>query len=93
MAWAAARRAARARRFGVRAARRQCPRNLDDLLMAQQLQRGSVMKKSTKNLSLRFQTVRVLANEALVHVAGGNVAPVEHGFIMQDTVIIPTSRR
>jgi hypothetical protein len=51
------------------------------------------MKKTTKNLALRFQTVRVLVNAELVRAAGGNPEPVEHGFIMRDTVIVPTSRR
>ena len=51
------------------------------------------MKKSTSTLALRFQTVRVLVSEALVRAAAGNAAPVEHGFIMRDTVIVPTSHR
>jgi hypothetical protein len=51
------------------------------------------MKKTTRNLALRFQTVRVLVNAALVGAAGGHPEPVENGFIMRDTVIVPTSRR
>jgi hypothetical protein len=50
-------------------------------------------KKTAKNLALRFQTVRVLVNEALVRAAGGNPEPIENGFIMRDTVIVPTNRR
>ena len=44
------------------------------------------MKKTTRpKLSLRTQTVRLLSNDALGHVAGG--------FIMKDTIIIRTSGR
>lgn len=43
-----------------------------------------VMKRSTPKLALRPQTLRVLTAEDRGRVAGG--------FIMQDTIIVPTSR-
>ena len=52
------------------------------------------MKKTTSHkLSLRAQTVRLLSDDALGRVAGGNPAPAELGFIMKDTIIIRTSSR
>jgi hypothetical protein len=62
------------------------------------------MKKiSSSKLSLRAQTLRLLSDDALGRVAGGNAAAeadfimrdtiVIPGFIMKDTIIIPTGRR
>jgi ribosomal protein L32 len=73
--------------------------------MASRLQIRIGMKKSTHKLSLRAQTIRLLNNNTLGLVAGGNAQPaeagfimrdsviVQTGFIMQDTVIVPTGRR
>ena len=54
------------------------------------------MKKSTRKLALRAQTVRLLADEALQMAVGGRAKQVgvgEQGFIMKDTIIVPTNRR
>jgi hypothetical protein len=58
--------------------------------------RRTVMKKSTRRLVLRTQTVRLLADETLQMALGGlpeQVGVGEQGFIMKDTIIVPTSRR
>jgi hypothetical protein len=67
-----------------------------DLPMALRLQCPVAMKKSTKKLSLRTQTIRLLTQDALDQVAGGDlgpVGPVEQGFIMKDSIIVRTSTR
>jgi len=51
------------------------------------------MKKTDRKLPLRTQTIHVLDANALRAVVGGSLQPIEQGFIMQDTVIVPTSRR
>jgi len=54
------------------------------------------MKKSTRRLALRAQTVRVLADEALAVALGGSPEPVgvgDQGFIMKDSIIVRTSGR
>jgi len=54
------------------------------------------MKKSTRKLAVRAQTVRLLADEALALALGGSpelIGVREQGFIMRDTVIVPTSGR
>ncbi len=52
------------------------------------------MKKTpTKKLSFRTQTIRVLSSSELTGVVGGVLQQDPQGFIMQDTVIIPTGRR
>jgi hypothetical protein len=49
------------------------------------------MKKSTaRKLALRTQTIRLLTDASLGHVAGGGLEPVVTGFIMKDTIIIRT---
>ncbi len=48
------------------------------------------MKKATHKLSLRAQTIRLLSTSALGRAAGGAQQPAQDGFIMQDTVIVPT---
>jgi hypothetical protein len=48
------------------------------------------MKKSTHKLSLRAQTIRLLSHDALGRAAGGNPEPAQAGFIMRDTIIVPT---
>jgi len=56
----------------------------------------AVMKKSTRRLALRAQTVRVLADEALAVALGGSPEPVgvgDQGFIMKDSIIVRTSGR
>jgi hypothetical protein len=54
----------------------------------------TVMKKSTRRLALRAQTLRLLADEALPAVLGGGQVGVgDQGFIMKDSIIVPTSRR
>jgi hypothetical protein len=50
------------------------------------------MKKSTSKLALRSQTLRLLTGDALRHAVGGDLAPVENGFIMKDSIIVRTSR-
>lgn len=50
-------------------------------------------KTTTKKLSLRTQTIRVLTSSELGCVVGGILQPAPQGFIMQDTVIVPTGRR
>jgi hypothetical protein len=54
------------------------------------------MKRSTRRLALRAQTVRVLADDALSMALGGSPGQVgvgDQGFIMKDSVIVATSRR
>jgi hypothetical protein len=54
----------------------------------------TAMKKSTRRLALRAQTIRLLADEALPAVLGGGQVGVgDQGFIMKDSIIVPTSRR
>jgi hypothetical protein len=54
----------------------------------------TVMKKSTRRLALRAQTIRLLADEALPAVLGGGQVGVgDQGFIMKDSIIVQTSRR
>jgi len=49
------------------------------------------MKKSTtKKLTLRAQTTRLLTNEALDGIAGGNLEAPANGFIMKDSIIVRT---
>jgi len=63
-------------------------RHLDGTGVAQWV----AMKKSTpKKLTLRAQTTRLLTNEALDRVVGGNLEPSANGFIMKDSVIVRTS--
>jgi hypothetical protein len=55
----------------------------------------TIMKKSKQRLALRAQTIRVLANDALPLAVGGVAEPIgvgDQGFIMKDTVIVPTRR-
>jgi hypothetical protein len=48
------------------------------------------MKKSiASKLTLRTETIRLLADDVLGRVAGGN-EPIENGFIMKDSIIIRT---
>jgi hypothetical protein len=57
---------------------------------------STVMKKSTRRLALRAQTVRVLADDALLVVLGGSpeLAGVgDQGFVMKDSIIVRTSGR
>jgi hypothetical protein len=54
------------------------------------------MKRSTRRLAVRAQTIRVLADEALLIALGGAAEQIgvgDQGFIMKDTVIVPTVRR
>jgi hypothetical protein len=51
----------------------------------------TTMKKYNSKLTLRGQTIRILSSEALGRVPGGNLEPIEQGFIMKDSVIIRTS--
>jgi hypothetical protein len=61
--------------------------NLDGAAVAARL----TMKKSTsKKLPLRVQTLRLLSDETLDLIVGGNPEPAAHGFIMRDTIIIRT---
>lgn len=51
------------------------------------------MKKTTAHkLPLRTQTIRVLSADVLEQVVGGTLQPIVQGFIMKDTIIIPTGR-
>jgi hypothetical protein len=58
--------------------------------LALQLHIRYAMKKSTRKLALHVQTIRVLTDEALDGVAGGNLEPAPHGILMKDTIIIRT---
>jgi hypothetical protein len=54
------------------------------------------MKKYTRRLALRAQTLRLLTDKALPVALGGSPEQVgvgDQGFIMKDTVIVATSRR
>ena len=51
------------------------------------------MKKTTKQLGLSRDTIRVLTNDHLARAVGGSLDPVQVGFIMKDTIIIRTSTR
>lgn len=64
-----------------------------DLSMAPRLHRPITMKKSTRKLALQTQTIRLLGQDELDRVAGGDLGPVEQGFIMKDSIIVRTSSR
>ncbi len=50
------------------------------------------MKKTTnKKLSLRTETIRALTANEFSSVVGGNLQPVQAGFIMKDTNFVRTS--
>lgn len=55
---------------------------LGENAMALRLQRHLIMKKTTRKLALRTETIRSLTHEALTDVVGG--------FLMKDTIIIRT---
>lgn len=62
---------------------------LEQIVMALSLHYGLVMKKTTRKLALRTETIRSLTPDALRGAVGGVEPIFSQGFIMKDTVIIP----
>jgi hypothetical protein len=86
-------RATLACRFGAPVAMAGDPREMVAPGTGPRVARAPRMKKSTTKLSLRSQTIRLLQDDKLAGVVGGTLEPIQHGFIMKDSIIIKTSTR